>query len=324
MRERNATLTNNSLHANSATDGGALFLDGLVNTDTARLYNNTFWDNDADQGADLWIDNDADMDFIPAPVTLRYNDFDQTFDAGYWSTLPLTIDGTNLDAVDPRFADALLHLSAASPLIDAGDSNAPELPATDMDGEARIMGVRVEIGADEYDDGVTRYRLTVQPSGQGEVTGRDGQIDCGSACLANYLPGTQVIMDADQSVSATFEPCPFGQVVAAEGASSGWIDLAYAVRDEVLPRVAYGDWMVRAYYRHAVEVSGRLLIDRSLRKQALVLFKQLEPSLRNAVAGGEPQVTPAARGAIERFVAALSRGASPALKGDLDAFLSRF
>jgi hypothetical protein len=58
----------------------------------------------------------------------------------------------NLSA-DPVFVDAAggdYHLAAGSPSIDAGDNAAPELPATDIDGERRVMNGRVDQGVDEF------------------------------------------------------------------------------------------------------------------------------------------------------------------------------
>jgi hypothetical protein len=56
-------------------------------------------------------------------------------------------------SLDPLFVDAPnddYHLTAGSPVIDAGDNNAPELPNTDKDGNYRIMNCMVDMGAYEY------------------------------------------------------------------------------------------------------------------------------------------------------------------------------
>ena len=65
--------------------------------------------------------------------------------------------------MDPLFMDPAngdFHLSAASPCIDAGDNAAPNLPATDYEGDARIMGTAVDIGADELVPSLT-YTVTI-------------------------------------------------------------------------------------------------------------------------------------------------------------------
>ncbi|NQT83030.1 right-handed parallel beta-helix repeat-containing protein, partial [bacterium] len=60
----------------------------------------------------------------------------------------------NIDE-DPLFVDAEggdFHLSVDSPCIDAGTLGTGFIPATDMDGEDRVFGVSVDMGADEYTD----------------------------------------------------------------------------------------------------------------------------------------------------------------------------
>ena len=59
----------------------------------------------------------------------------------------------NLD-MDPLLANPHngdFHISCASPCVDAGLNATPDLPLTDLDGDDRIYGRTVDIGADEFD-----------------------------------------------------------------------------------------------------------------------------------------------------------------------------
>jgi hypothetical protein len=58
----------------------------------------------------------------------------------------------NIDMA-PAFADAAngdYHLTAGSLCVNAGTNTAPALPATDLDGDPRIAGGRVDMGAYEF------------------------------------------------------------------------------------------------------------------------------------------------------------------------------
>jgi len=123
------------------------------NSDTAHIYNNIIYNNTAgSDGKDLFINNDGNNDFIPSPVNLYNNDFDQSA-SGTYIQIPFPIDPSNLDNLDPLFVDATngdYHLIGSSPCIDAGDNGAPALPETDKDGQPRIMDGIVDMGAYEY------------------------------------------------------------------------------------------------------------------------------------------------------------------------------
>ena len=70
--------------------------------------------------------------------------------------MPITIDPTNLNKLDLLFVDdstGAFHLLPGSPMIDAGYPGTPDLPEFDIEGTPRALGVSVDIGADEYDDG---------------------------------------------------------------------------------------------------------------------------------------------------------------------------
>lgn len=61
--------------------------------------------------------------------------------------------GFNNISADPQFVDAKddnFHLTAASPLIAAGDPSAPGVPTTDFDGLPRIVNGTISLGVYEY------------------------------------------------------------------------------------------------------------------------------------------------------------------------------
>ncbi|NEX15228.1 MAG: hypothetical protein C1943_00985 [Halochromatium sp.] len=133
-------LINNSFANNQAGEKGGAFYGSVTHG-----YNNLFWANMAMEGNDLYLYNDG------SGLDLYNNNLDQST-AGFLTTDPYTLDPSNLNKIDPQFADPDMHLASGSPMIDAGDSVAPALPETDMDGDDRIIGAAVDIGADEWTD----------------------------------------------------------------------------------------------------------------------------------------------------------------------------
>ena len=134
-------LVNNTVAGNSATGkGGGVFLTaaGEVN-----LYNNSIWGNAAGQGADLFIASAS------GSVVNAFNNNISSVEG------PFTNAGDNGN-VDPMFTDPTngdYHLLAASTLRDAGAMSYPSLPLTDFEGDPRVSGTLIDIGADEYFEG---------------------------------------------------------------------------------------------------------------------------------------------------------------------------
>ncbi|MHC4158355.1 MAG: outer membrane protein assembly factor BamB family protein [Planctomycetota bacterium] len=148
-------LTNCTVVANYAENsGGGLF---CADNYVPRLTNCIFWDNEDDSGTGQLSQikggrpeviysciqdddaNDADIPFGDAngniddrPMFVRAPD-----DGG---------DGWGVGNDD--FGD--IHLKVVSPCIDSGLPDFVAGPRTDMDGQPRVMGLRIDMGADEY------------------------------------------------------------------------------------------------------------------------------------------------------------------------------
>jgi len=74
---------------------------------------------------------------------------------------------------DPQFADSAggdFHLLATSPCIDTGDDSVVQPGSVDMDGEPRVMGIRVDIGADEAIAELGAAQLEVETWGPTRVS----------------------------------------------------------------------------------------------------------------------------------------------------------
>jgi len=131
--------------------GGAVFINPIGTygeRDWATFVNNTIVDNHNYgilDGYPTIVNNIVwgQTSDLNAPVdSVSYNDVSQGVYAGQNNNL----------SVNPQFvnrASGNYHLLSTAPIIDMGDSNRSDLPATDLDGNPRIMGVSVDMGAYE-------------------------------------------------------------------------------------------------------------------------------------------------------------------------------
>ena len=182
---RNCTLTGNRIWGDGY-GGGAV---------ASTLYNCIVWDNESG-----WYGE-------------TNNYYNSTFH--YSCTTPMPSGsydkGGNIDG-DPLFVNAATNnfrLQANSPCIDAG-TNEFVVGTVDLDGKARIVGGRVDMGAYEYvveaiGGGVTALRTTgivVGVGGQVTLTIKyDGTLDTGSVHVRQWLAlgdsGTATVLTPD-------------------------------------------------------------------------------------------------------------------------------
>ena len=177
-----ATIVDNLVVGNAAGCGGGFYWSG--STGVTTFVNNTFADNDAPQGSAIEFSG-ADTRHVIFNNILVGKSGQPAIHCSNSTTTPspvinasdvfspqsLPFSGTCADqtgargniSADPVFfrpAQADIpgdyHVRHASPAIDAGDNAAPQLPALDLDGAARIVDgnfdgtARVDMGAYEY------------------------------------------------------------------------------------------------------------------------------------------------------------------------------
>jgi parallel beta-helix repeat protein len=140
-----------------------------------------------------------------ATLSLRNNDVFNNATYQY-KGLPDPL-GTNVK-VDPLFVNVLTsnyHLQSTSPCIDAGDNSYLQSGWVDIDGNPRIGGTIVDIGADEYKVGsAIKLAITTQPGG----------------ARANSPFTTQPVIKATDTIGTT-DPTFSGPVTAAIKAGTG-------------------------------------------------------------------------------------------------------
>jgi hypothetical protein len=180
----NVDFINNTVVDNSGNASGACFGNYGLGSGSFRFYNNIFYGTTGSGSADLYIDT-TQSKLVDNIIGI----YDPT------SATPGSESGTH--SYDPKLNASYKPIEAPpSPVINAGSNNPPGgLPATDLNGGARLIGARVDRGAYESsldftfmqsvtktaDDGTAGTLRTaianVNSNGSGKIT-----FDIGTGC----------------------------------------------------------------------------------------------------------------------------------------------
>ena len=151
-------IANNVVAENRATHGGGFY----ISTCSPRIVNNTITANTAQAGGGIYIYHYYSCPLIANNIlafnssgisnggrlTLSHNN---VFGNGQHDYLGVSPGGTDISE-DPKFVAASygrLHIQPDSSCVDAGDNSVVGAAWVDMDGEPRVHGMGVDIGADE-------------------------------------------------------------------------------------------------------------------------------------------------------------------------------
>ena len=230
--DSNPTLTNVTFSGNLAGSGGGMWNDsnsspvltnvtfsgnsveyhggGMYNSSSSPiLYNSILWNNRDSSGtgtitATIALDSSSS-------ITLTHSLAQGTGGSTSWTADASFVNGgENLDD-DPLFTTPIsltnvpttsgnLRLGAGSPAINAGENQYVTGVSTDLDGEPRINGGTVDMGAYEF----PFYTLAVSLAGSGDGSVTGSGISCAGDCTESYPDGTVVTLTAAAGTGSTF------------------------------------------------------------------------------------------------------------------------
>jgi predicted outer membrane repeat protein len=295
-------LTNNTITSNTtAGNGGGLRLLQTEDTSVLQCHSNIVWNNSATlAGDDLYIDNDYDNNVIFSPVHLLNNDFDQSSngffikDTTYYSR----IDASNLKDVDPAFVNAVadnLRLNSGSPCINTGNNQAPGILPTDLDGEARIMGGSIDMGAYEYTGAVLPVALfsaaPVAGTAPLAVTFSDESLGEITSWAWDFGDGqTSTVQNPQHTYAAAGNYTVSLTVTGGEGTDSE-VKTGY-IQVSLNPPVAVaGDDRAIAHQSCTLDGSQSIDPDGTISEYQWQLVHRTDPALNQTASGVNPTVT---------------------------------
>jgi predicted outer membrane repeat protein len=170
-------IKNNIIVNNSSNNGGGIY---CTDGSCPILINTILWGNTATHGSQVFVNTEnSDPDFYYCNVQGGFNaiELNGNFYNGTYSnnidSVPQFVAPSNGSGTGYNGTNADWSLQSTSPCIDAGDPNGT-YPATDIIGNPRVTVCRIDIGAYEYQNGISLVVLLsiTQPIlCHGEATG---------------------------------------------------------------------------------------------------------------------------------------------------------
>lgn len=171
VNQSDASIVQNMIANNTSTgSGGALYISPPSQTRGPLLVNNTLNGNTGSDSsvyltgfdAQVQLTNDiiaeqlsgaavlCDTTYSATPPVFDHNDVVNTAGPPVQGSCSQVVGANGNISANPDFVgNGDLHPPGFSPVVDAGDSTAPSLPATDLDGNPRINGPAVDMGVYE-------------------------------------------------------------------------------------------------------------------------------------------------------------------------------
>ena len=183
-----------------------------------------------------------DCQYSATPAAFTNNDVFSAEGVAYYSPCPDQTGSAGNISADPLFADLLsgnYHIQEGSPAIDAGVNAAPNEPTTDFDGDPRVVGNTIDIGADEYnspttealsaygfhfnaqDVGTTSAAETVTLTNNSATAAPINLIAASVGYAQTNNCGTSLASKASCQIGVTFSPTTGGLVTGALGIFTG-------------------------------------------------------------------------------------------------------
>ncbi len=147
VKEAKPEIINNTITGNFALDAGGGV--STVNGAWPTLTNNILWGNSATSGNEIYVGTTT----IPSTLTISSCDVKGGQGSAKVSVGSVLNWGTGMINAQPVFVEVAggdFHLTLGSPCRNAGNSSLTLLPTEDFEGDLRIVGSAVDLGADEF------------------------------------------------------------------------------------------------------------------------------------------------------------------------------